>query len=374
MDRTTRLEVRSTANEVKGWARAAAHVLDLRTRVDNAAAQAEAALRARVVDVRLDSGAQWMLLPLESADESGLATIARSEQLPRLSADEESVLVRLTGDATRALSDAQKVTGARRLFTGAKGKEIGARGTAYLAELQVWGHSVDVGSLLELLTASASAGVSPVDPSQALAGAGGLSRRLGDLGPGEVLPAWAVNGLPADTVALETALRDEANLRAAVEQAGTRVRKRAVAALVKQMPVERLRDASKGQIRVNALRDAGIITIADVRKWKRRLDTLPGIGATSATRIEGAAQTIWQTTFDEMPVRIDLKERPPETTELLRTMRAWDCTRKARNATKDIEFAGAVAPLVRALTPSHTAVAVLRIRPLPNNWLMRSDR
>ena len=355
MDRTSRLEVRSTADEVKGWVRAAAHVLDLRTRVDNAAGQAEAALRQRVVDVRLDSGAQWLLLPLGSADESGLASIARYEQLPSLSAYEESVLGRLTGDATRALSDAQKVTGARRLFTGAKGKEIGARGAGYLAELQVWGHSVDVGPLLDSLTATASTGVSPVDPSQAFADNVGLSRRLADLGAGEVLPAWVVTGLPADTAALETALRDEAPLRAAVEQAGATVRKRAVARLVEQMPVERLRDASKGQIRVNALRDAGITTIADVRKWKRRLETLPGIGATSAMRIEGAAQTIWQTTYDEMPVRIDLNERPPETTELLRALRAWDGSRKARNATADIEFARAVAPFVRALATSHTA-------------------
>lgn len=50
------------------------------------------------------------------------------------------------------------------------------------------------------------------------------------------------------------------------------------------------------------------------------LEYLPGIAATTATRMRGAAQTLWQTTYDEMPVRVDIKNRTAEATELLRRL------------------------------------------------------
>lgn len=61
----------------------------------------------------------------------------------------------------------------------------------------------------------------------------------------------------------------------------------------------------------------------------------------------GAARTIWQTTLDEMPFRIDIKNRSRDTTKHFRAMRAWDAARSIRSATTDLAAADAVRPLLQ---------------------------
>ena len=89
------------------------------------------------------------------------------------------------------------------------------------------------------------------------------------------------------------------------------------------MPVERLKEATRDRISTAPLKEAGIKTVLDVIN-AGSLQHLPGIGPTLATRIKGAAQTLWQTTYDEMPARIDIKRRTLQATELLRRLRVWD--------------------------------------------------
>ena len=62
-------------------------------------------------------------------------------------------------------------------------------------------------------------------------------------------------------------------------------------------------------------------------------------GPTLATRIRGAAQTLWQTTYDEMPARIDIKNRTAEATQLLRRLQVWDAVRKNIGGTADLDLA-----------------------------------
>ncbi len=81
------------------------------------------------------------------------------------------------------------------------------------------------------------------------------------------------------------------------------------------MSVERLREASRDQIRVVALTENGIASVKDVLANEHRLEGFDGIGETSAKRIRAAARTLRQNTFDEMPMRIDIKNRTPEHTE-----------------------------------------------------------
>src|SRR3546814_9575710 len=105
------------------------------------------------------------------------------------------------------------------------------------------------------------------------------------------------------------------------------------------MPVERLKDATNGQLRISALNAAGIKPVHQVLDESGRVLSLPGVGETTGNRMVGAARTIWQTTVDEMPVRIDIKNRSAATTDLLKSMRAWDAARSIKSATTDLEAA-----------------------------------
>ncbi|MEU1465233.1 SNF2-related protein [Streptomyces sp. NPDC005727] len=92
---------------------------------------------------------------------------------------------------------------------------------------------------------------------------------------------------------------------------------------------------------------------------KSRIPSLPGVGQTTGNRMVGAAQTIWKTTLDEMPVRIDIKNRSHATTKLLTTMRSWDAARSIRSATADLAAADAVRPLLQSLDPKTSHVVLV---------------
>src|SRR5690606_40113236 len=94
------------------------------------------------------------------------------------------------------------------------------------------------------------------------------------------------------------------------------------------------------------------------------LATLPGIGDTSAWRMLGAAQTLRQTTYDEMPVRIDITNRTPETTTLLRRLAEWDSCRTTRGAAADLERAAELSPLRAAITGGTSHLLVIPTREL----------
>lgn len=65
-------------------------------------------------------------------------------------------------------------------------------------------------------------------------------------------------------------------------------------------------------------------------------------------------------TYDEMPVRIDIKKRAAETTGLLRCFRAWDAMRKTKGAMTDLALPKTLAPLAHVL---HRNVSHLVVSP-----------
>jgi superfamily II DNA or RNA helicase len=159
--------------------------------------------------------------------------------------------------------------------------------------------------------------------------------------------------------AIDRALQREAEFRAAVTSAGNAVRQAEARKLVADMPVERLKEATDGQLRINALTGAGIRTVQQVLDQGGRILSLPGVGHTTGNRMLGAARTIWQTTVDEMPIRIDIKNRSFATSELLKTMRAWDTARSIQGAKSDLATADSLRPLLASLGRSTSHVVVV---------------
>ena len=135
--------------------------------------------------------------------------------------------------------------------------------------------------------------------------------------------------------------------------------------MLADMPIERIKEVTRDRLRIKPLTDAGIRTIQAILDSEDDLEYLPGIGETTASGILGAAQTLRQTTYDEMPVRIDIKNRTIETTELLRKPQRVGCHAEDRRYDLRPALAEALTPLARALDKNVSQIARPCRHPVP---------
>jgi superfamily II DNA or RNA helicase len=337
MERDTRIELRAVIETVADWSTRAQSVRAHRQQIDQAAQHALVALRSATVGVPRDGTSGWQVLPLQPNDTDALTAVARRTQLPPLAAQTEQDLGQLTNEVAAALRDVRSVVGARRLFSGAKKKDGGRTAAGYLSEYHGWGTQAALVELLESLSPARQTVLPSIGPGEALADWVGLAARTRDLGGDpEVLPVAVLAGLPGAVRVITKAVQDEARFRTDAIAAGDVVRRQETRKLLADMPVERLREATRDRLRIGPLSDAGINTVLAVLDHGARLENLPGIGGTTATRMRGAAQTLMQTTYEEMPTRLDINNRTAETTELLRRLCAWDAMRRTKGAAADL--------------------------------------
>jgi len=349
MKREDRERLRETMSQVSGWVEVARAGSVGRAKINFAADQAVSALR-RVIALRQGDRTQWSVLLLEAADGRRLAEVARQVELPSISAYDETLLGTLLSSGTAAVRDARVLLGVRRLLTSAKDRQTGREAAAYLSDYQRWATDTGLPALLDRVTRQPPP-APDVPVAEALAQWVGLGQRIEDLGSERaLLRSSTVAGLSRAIPAIDSALKTEKALRANARAAGEVVRKREVRVLLAEMPVDRLREATRDRLRTGSLAAAGLTTVQAVLDRSGQLEHLPGIGATTAVRTLGAARTLWQTTYDEMPVRLDLKNRTPEATELLRRLAAWDAVRRAAQATDGLALKATLSPLAGALT------------------------
>ena len=366
MERHDQQRLREIADEVASWVALANTITDQRAKIEQTAISAVDALRQSVVEVRRDGTAAWRVLPLRRTDGTLLGAVTRHAHLTPLTEDDQQALKRLVTDAAAATHDVRSSLGVRRFFRGSKKRDAGRAAADFLVAFREWASGAGVPDLLTQLSGQPTE-TSEIDVSDVLAEWVGLAPHLNDLGHSpEVVAVAAVADLPDAVASIERVLAEEAESRSKVVKAGNEVRAAETHALLVEMPVERLKDATRDRLRIGPLTDSGIATVQDVLDLGAGLEHLPGIGATTATRIRGAAHTLWQTTYDEMPTRIDIKNRTNPTTQLLRMLAAWDAMRKTKGATADLARAEELSPLARAIdrNVSHLVVVVAGSEPV----------
>jgi superfamily II DNA or RNA helicase len=357
MEREERQHLKGVSEDVNGWAKRAAKLVKQRQQIADDQAKAAAVLTARLLARGGDRKILWRTLNLTPGDGDLVTALARGNLVPAYSPDMRRAIDELTGEGVaRATHDAKSVLGARRMFSGQDKKDVGAKAAEWVAGFHAWlGTSGFVGEL-ERLEAWDKKSVAALGTSLILTEQVGFAPSLGR--GAELLERHEVDAAAGSIMAIDRALEREGEFRSAVTAAGNVVRQVEARKLVAEMPVERLKDATNGQLRISALTAAGIKTIQQVLDHGGRILSLPGVGETTGNRMVGAARTIWQTTVDEMPVRIDIRNRPSATTDLLKAMRAWDAARSIRSATTDLEAAEALRPITVSLDPkvSHLVV------------------
>ncbi|MGY1994775.1 ATP-dependent helicase, partial [Mycolicibacterium fortuitum] len=69
--------------------------------------------------------------------------------------------------------------------------------------------------------------------------------------------------------------------------------------------------------------------------------------------------TLRQNTYDEMPMRIDIKNRTPEHTDFLRHLRGWDAARRATASSADMAIVEELAPVAAVIDNTVTHAIVI---------------
>ncbi|GAB2643796.1 DEAD/DEAH box helicase [Nocardioides ginkgobilobae] len=352
MEKDERQQLRAIVQQVASWRDLAATGVATRSTVIDAGDSARTELLARLAPA--STSADWRSLSLTPADSSLTISMARAGTVPAIADVTQQTIDRLHGDVQRALDDVRALFGARRVFAN-RGRKDGASAAAnYLTQFHEWVMSTGQDAALRYLAEwQPDPRVAP-GPSAVLDDPVGLSQHL-----------------PADRVLIERsemdraleairvidhALAQEAQFRGAVTGAADALRQAEARALVEQMPVERLKDASSGQLRISALTAAGIKSVQEVLDLGGRVYGIPSVGETTGKRMLGAARTIWQTTLDEMPIRLDIKNRPPAATTLLSKLAAWDSARSIKSATNVLAAADSLRPYLTAVSGAVTQV------------------
>ena len=347
MEREARQRLRGVVEEISGWRKLAVGIVEQRETVEAAAEDAARQFLGRVASLGTGTTTAWRVLQVSPSDVELVTSLACRQALPALTTNAQQGIQQLTNDADRALTAVRALFGARRILSGKSRKDEAEQAAAYLISLHGRATSTPLVTELVSLGAWDRKAVPAIGVSAILDETVGFAQLLG--GRAELVGRRELDVAKTAISAIDQALQREDQFRTAVTAAGNAVRQAEARKLVAEMPVERLKDATSGQLRITALTDAGIRNVQQVLDQKSRIRSLPGVGETTGKRMVGAARTIWQTTLDEMPVRIDIRNRSRDTTKLLTAMRAWDAARSIRSATADLAAADAVRPLLHSL-------------------------
>lgn len=350
MGREEGKNLRAAVKEVAGWLEQARRLLAERSGIAEEASAAGEELRRAAIDVPRDGAAAWRVLPLRSTDGGLVRALALRSRLPDLTEWAPENIQDLVTDIPGIIDDAWGMLSARRFFSRSARRGAAAEAGALLIRYRDEAVETGLPDLLAELAPDRDS-VRGVSVADVLEPGIGLAEHLGapDSGRFELLAGGVVAGLGQAITTLGHALQAEGVHRTAAVQAANQVREAEACTVLATMSVDRLQEATRDRLRVGLLADAGITTVQMVLDRGHALERVPGIGSTLAARFRGAAQAMHQTTYEEMPARIDIRRRTPEATWLLRQLGVWDATRRLRNAAWDLARAQELAPLAQAL-------------------------
>lgn len=366
MDKVERDQVRRLVADLQRWGQQARRIQAWHQAVQDAASRVEQALHSRSVEISRAGHAAWRVIPLDMRDTDAVQRLWERANLPVPTPDDHALLRLLTEDVPRTIAEVRPAVGVRRFFSSAAKKRSAAAASERLRHQHAAVSGNDGPRWLERLgTFTAQIDPEQLRPEALLDPALGCTLVSGQTDPPpEILPRAVVDGLfeAMDTIAKVVA--SEASYRSAAHKAGEQVRRGETQRILQEMPIDALRSATRDRLRLGILAEAKISTVQEVLDLGLTLQALPGVGETSARRMLGAAQTLWRTTYDEMPVRIDINNRRPETTQLLRCLAEWDSCRQTHGASADIERASELAPLRSAISDRTTHLLVIPTRQL----------
>ncbi|WIB61435.1 DEAD/DEAH box helicase [Curtobacterium sp. MCLR17_007] len=332
---------------IDGLRQAAEGVLLHRAAVRSAADSALATLRQRRVTVDLD-GERAGVVPLGPSDTTLATDLVRAAALPTTGPQTDSLIRTLSEDVPRALDDVRRGSGFAAIFAGRVRRETAARADEFLDRTLEW---IDrTGATGQLRAVDDRDAARPVVPLEALADSRGpLATAAPDLSDGAPLFLDAFGDVPAVVAGLADAVARERAAHADVVEAGRVQRDAAAQDALADMDIDRLREATGDQLRLTALRDAGVSTVGAVLRHPVFPGQFSGVGEVTAARINGAAQALASAAREDAVVRIDVQRRDDQTLRLVAALQTWEAAKTLVGPREQV--------LIDALQPVATMVA-----------------
>lgn len=357
MDRDERAALRQLVASERVRATRLREQLRAREQVQIAGNEAEAALRARTAELPLDA-ASIRVLPLLEKDRRLLEDIRRRNLLNPLDPNAAQQLAHHSADVEAVAHDLKAEIGLLRLFASSSARQKAAGATQWLRERA---SRLDA---MGLETWPPLAVPLPKEPPPALHTVlePGFGFADQDHPERSMLAGPYLGSLGTALAAVNNAGATLDSLRQAAIDAGNRVRRAESRRRVQDIPLDRLRDVTRDRLQLGPLERVGWTTVGDVLRFGNQLTEIPGVGELSAKRISGAAYALLNTTYEEMPVLIDIKHRTVETTELLRALRRFGAYRsEASTLDEDLSIAEELRPLAAVLPNEPTVLAVATV-------------
>lgn len=347
-------------DEARGWVEEAALVSAARGQVIRSASEASMLLQRRIIQAKRNNKTLWSFLPLRLADVEQLRAIAARSYLPPLAPEVKRELDRLSTEVAQATEDLRAVTGFGRLLLFGGTRDKARTAGEFLPQYRRRYLTSGIGEAIKLAAPRGDRRLQTLRPSDALADWVGFSPYLPEKGAGAIVEASAsFANLPGAVAVIRNAAAGEAKLRKSAVDAGNNVRNQETEQMLADMSVERLREATRDKLRVGALTENGITNVLAVLVNEHQLDRLPGIGETTAKRMRGAARTLRQNTYDEMPMRIDINKRTAQHTDFLRCLRAWDTARRMAVPRDIATLMDELAPVAAAINNTVTHAIIV---------------
>ena len=125
-----------------------------------------------------------------------------------------------------------------------------------------------------------------------------------------------------------------------------------------RMPLDVLKDASEGRLRLGALQSAGIRTVAAVQSARFGLESIEGVGPKTSAQVIAAASQVETALCKEARVRFDVDGRPRQQTSLLSALRSREIARR------DIDLLRPRLEVVARRIKADFDAALLEVRPV----------
>ncbi|WP_322938086.1 DEAD/DEAH box helicase [Nocardioides bizhenqiangii] len=366
LDKQERRETRDAARAVAAWISQARRVQERQAATHEDVRRRLAELASAAVPVARASEVAWRVLLLSKDDAESLlrALVARAD-LPQPAPQEATALTQLTDRAPAAVDAARTLSPVRWMFASRRRREQIVPHASYLRELFAWGLQAGITEVLDRLAKPTG----ELDPAQLSADdlldpRLGLAAATGATAPPSLLDATRFGELPRAMADLRAAAEEERSARDAVVRAVAAYRSPAVHAALARMPLETLKEATTGSLRLTPLLTAGITSVQEVLDRRRELHLLPGIGSGFRDNLVAAAETLAQITADEQPVRLAGTLDPVSEAAVL-ALAAWDGVRRTRGAGSDLAVADDLRPLAAVLDDRVHRLLVLPVRNVP---------
>lgn len=316
---------KATRDRLQTLSTAAKAIRHYRASIQDTAATAKDTLLTRRVTIT-GPALSCSVLPLRAADTTLAAAMQHAALLPQVDATAENVLTVLSKDVPLALADEDAASGIAGIFAGKERREAAARAEYYLAETDAW---LDASGALTALQAVDTRHVPRPDVTldALLDTEGPLLTATAHLGPVALVDLAPMAHLPTTIATLRSVVDTEQEARTRVLDAGHRVRDVAARRELNTMDVDRLREVTRDQLRLGAVRDGGIQTVGELLRAPIVAGHLPGIGETTAARINAAARSMQDAAREDAAVQIDARRQDTASVALVSALRQWEAAK-----------------------------------------------